>query len=241
MSKDICHTYPRELEAAFEAYENAVKAMFGKDLEIDHGYTMSFALDTPSGNDGCTIFFMPYKNGTAVCIYTTTETMLDKCKELAAEAGKLLDTKPRKAKIPVETFINRRIRADILRQEAELRAIAEAQAEAEAKAAAEAKAEAEAIAAEEARIAAEARAAAAARAVAEAKAAAEARAAELSAQGQKACVKCGAAISHTSKFCAFCGADQSIPAPPKAKFCAFCGTKYSDNANFCMCCGKKRG
>jgi ribosomal protein L40E len=50
------------------------------------------------------------------------------------------------------------------------------------------------------------------------------------------CIKCGAEVTPTAKFCPDCGAAQMQAAPPQIK-CIACGAKIPESASFCYKCG----
>ena len=75
MRREICHYFATDVPYVFKAYKQVIKEIFNENCTETPYHTLSFSLGFSfryNMNGGvCTLHFMPYNNGTAVCIRYT--------------------------------------------------------------------------------------------------------------------------------------------------------------------------
>jgi hypothetical protein len=114
MRRDIFHYFNASVQDVFQAYHQTIQNKFEKNATATPYYTISFALSFSfryNMNGGsCTLHFMPYNNGTAVCVrYTLIQAIGARYgaynQRLLEEVEKLLHVKAQNVELNVEAFL----------------------------------------------------------------------------------------------------------------------------------------
>ena len=114
MKRDIFHYFPTNVQDVFNAYHQTIQTKFEKNVTATPYHTISFALgfsfryNMNGGN--CTLHFMPYNNGTAVCVqYTIVQVMGARYgahnQHILDEVEKILRIKAQNVNLTVEAFL----------------------------------------------------------------------------------------------------------------------------------------
>ena len=113
MRRDICHFFQMPFQNVYQAYLDAAWQRFGKDCRqttytIQFGLNMSLKYNMNGGS--CTVHFMPYQNGTAVCLrYTIVQVAGARYKAFDGELSQYvcanLGAPLMDIDIPMETFL----------------------------------------------------------------------------------------------------------------------------------------
>lgn len=114
MKRDIFHYFPTNVQDVFNAYHQTIQTKFEKNVTATPYHTISFALgfsfryNMNGGN--CILHFMPYNNGTAVCVqYTIVQVMGARYgahnQHILDEVEKILRVKAQNVNLTVEAFL----------------------------------------------------------------------------------------------------------------------------------------
>ena len=114
MRRDIFHYFDANIQDVFQAYQQTIQTKFEKNVTATPYHTISFALSFSfryNMNGGsCTVHFMPYNNGTAVCVrYTLIQAMGARYgaynQRILEEVEKLLCIKAQNVDLNVDAFL----------------------------------------------------------------------------------------------------------------------------------------
>lgn len=114
MRRDIFHYFSASVQNVFNAYYQAIQTKLEKNATATPYHTISYPLDFSfryNMNGGtCTLHFMPYNGGAAVCVrYTIFQAMGARYgaynQRLLDEVEKLLNMKAQNVNLTVEAFL----------------------------------------------------------------------------------------------------------------------------------------
>ena len=114
MKRDIFHYFDANIQDVFNAYCKTIQTKFEKNISATPYHTISFALSFSfryNMNGGsCTLHFIPYSSGTAVCVrYSIVQAMGARYgahnQNILNEVEKLLSIKAQNINLSVEAFL----------------------------------------------------------------------------------------------------------------------------------------
>ncbi len=125
MRRDLCFFFPKPVPEVFNAYMQAIKAVFDKDGSPEPYHTISFGLNFSmryNMNGGaCNLHFMPTQGGTAIDVRYSVAQLAGAryeahCKAMNTYAENLLRVSAMKYDIDVELFLKpeNRVYADMV-------------------------------------------------------------------------------------------------------------------------------